>query len=144
MVKFLPFKLSRISSKMSVRLLMSSYSICNTTISCDSLGIHYEVSRKDGVRSVKRWDSSTNTNITVGEIQFRLIITKSLIKLGPTMVQEGEWRNVNDVFVKCRMLSDSRTFEGKDGRRYRWNLTWKGPVVRLLYLRVQKSLRVMR
>lgn len=113
---------------MSIHLLISSDSYRNTTISCDSLGIHYEVSTHDGVISIKRWDSSTNANITVGEVQFR-VFSKDQIKLGEYMVGEGEWCNIMDVLLKSDKTSFTRRFQGKDGKGYRWKRRWKLLVV---------------
>jgi hypothetical protein len=80
---------------MSVRIYFSNGSIRNTTLSCDSLGIHYTVSKTGGVISLARWDSETNSNITVGEIEFRLL-EKHRIRVG----QDGEWQLMKDFLSK--------------------------------------------
>jgi hypothetical protein len=77
---------------MSIRLILSNNSVRNTTANCDSLGIHYEVSKSNGVVTVTRWESSSNRNVVVG--QFELFYFKNdKIRLGAT----GEWRLLGEV-----------------------------------------------
>lgn len=104
---------------MSIHIFMSSNSVKNTTFSCDSLGIHYEISKQNGVITANRWDGSTNTNTTVGEIQYPLL-SRDRIKLGERMVEEGHWHDTRDVLVRSGGISTARSFEGKDGKKYRW------------------------
>jgi hypothetical protein len=80
---------------MSIRIYFSNGSIRNTALSCDSLGIHYTVSKTGRVISLARWDSETNSNITVGEIEF-LLLEKSRIRVG----QDGEWQLMKDFLSK--------------------------------------------
>jgi hypothetical protein len=47
--------------------------VCNTTASCDSLGIHYEVSKDHGIISVSRWKGGIpDRNVPAGDIQYHL------------------------------------------------------------------------
>jgi hypothetical protein len=86
---------------MSVRIYFSNGSIRNTTLSC----IHYTVSKTGGVISLARWDSETNSNITVGEIEFRLL-EKHRIRVG----QDGEWQLMKDFLSKDEETVMSRYF----------------------------------
>lgn len=83
---------------MSIRLICSNNSVRNTTVSCDSLGIHYEISKSQGIVTVKRWDSPTNTSIVVGEFELP-IFKRDRIRLGG---DKGEWRLLDEVLYKNR------------------------------------------
>jgi len=77
---------------MSIRLILSNNSVRNTTVSCDSLGLHYDVSQSNGVVTVARWESAGNKNIVVGQFElphFR----KDKVRLG----EIGEWRLLEGV-----------------------------------------------
>lgn len=47
---------------MSIHLIFATNSVRNTSITCDSLGIHYEVSDSQGIFTIKRLYSSSNWN----------------------------------------------------------------------------------
>jgi hypothetical protein len=80
---------------MSVHLIFSNNSVRNTTITCDSLGIHYEVTSKHGVVSIARWDRNINRNVTIG--QFVLPFwSKDKIRLG----DDSQWRPLKEVLYK--------------------------------------------
>ena len=68
------YKLQKHHVKMSINLFMSSNSVYNTTLSCDSLGIHYDVvkSSETGIITVTRWESGADTNHFVAEIRYPL------------------------------------------------------------------------
>jgi hypothetical protein len=85
---------------MSIRIYFSNGSIRNTTLSCDSLGIHYTVSKTGGVISLARWDSETNSNVTAGEIEFRLL-EKDKIRIG----QDGEWQSMKEYLSRENVIS---------------------------------------
>ncbi|KAG8806369.1 hypothetical protein FRC17_005058 [Serendipita sp. 399] len=108
---------------MSIRLLMTGNSVRNNTISCDSLGIHYDVSRntETNVITVQRWDSESNAFFFVGE--FHLFAFKhDQIRMG----SNGEWMLKRDYLYKegSNPISSARTFETKDGTKYRWKIRW--------------------
>lgn len=111
---------------------MSSNSVRNTIIACDSLGIHYDVSRtgpSGGIVCVQRWDSSTDTSTAVAEFEFRTF-SKSQIKLGDAALREDRWSNMVDILMKeGNMLSANRTFFGKGGEKYKWRSGLKKLVV---------------
>ena len=75
-----------------IRLEFSNNSVRRTTAQVDSLGIFYSVSREDdGIINVRRWDQPTNTEILVGQINFKWF-TPSLVRVG-----EGtQWVNIRD------------------------------------------------
>jgi hypothetical protein len=59
---------------MSIKILFSDDSIRNTTASCDSLGIHYNVTKEEyglnAIRRVEKWDKETNKNVLI--VEFKL------------------------------------------------------------------------
>lgn len=80
---------------MSIRLYFSNNSVCNTTLSCDSLGIHYTVSKTGSITTLTRWDSESNSNVFVGEFD-RPIFKKHKIRVG----QDGEWQDLSKFLYK--------------------------------------------
>jgi hypothetical protein len=107
---------------MSIRLLLSTNSVYNTAISCDSLGIHYHLSKKNGIISLTRWDSASNSNVLAGQYEFN-ILSKSRIKMGDS--DDGTWVNMRDLlFREGSMLSPARYFIGKSGVKYKWSHGW--------------------
>jgi hypothetical protein len=54
---------------MTISLEFASTSTRNTTISCDSLGLHYELSDEDGTTTLKKWDSGKNENALIAQFQ---------------------------------------------------------------------------
>jgi hypothetical protein len=83
--------------KMNIHILFSNNSVRNTTASCDSLGIHYEVSNEhlNGTVRVHRWESATNTNVLVGEFKLP-IFQYDKIKLA----RDPEWRPMRDFLIR--------------------------------------------
>jgi hypothetical protein len=77
---------------MSIHLILSNNSVRNTTVNCDSLGIHYEVSKSNGVVTISRWESSSNRNVVVGQFEF-FWFKNDKIRLGAT----GAWRPLGEV-----------------------------------------------
>ncbi|PVF93503.1 hypothetical protein CPB86DRAFT_107727 [Serendipita vermifera] len=110
---------------MSNRLIFANNSVKNTTLSCDSLGIHYKVSRSrdDGIISVARWDRKTDQKVTVGQFRFRLF-RKDQIKLA----SDTKWRNLKEVLYKRKgeCWTPDRSFVANNGTVYRWVLKHKG------------------
>lgn len=132
---------------MSIHLILSSNSVRNTTVRCDSLGIYYEVSESHGIVTVKRWDSPNNASVVVGEFEL-FTFKKDKIRLGG---ERGEWGLLQDVLHRnggalCSMLVfnatedfilflkitsySARTFAGNDGKQYRWKTRWGALLVR--------------
>jgi len=86
---------------MSVHIYFSNNSIRDTTLSCDSMGIHYTVARVKDAVSVTRWDSKTDSNILVGE--FKLPFFKhDEIRVG----EKGEWQLLPNYLTR----TDSKFF----------------------------------
>ncbi|PVF93498.1 hypothetical protein CPB86DRAFT_790063 [Serendipita vermifera] len=111
---------------MSIHLVFSNNSVRNTAITCDSLGIHYEVSEKHGVVSVARWDRNINRHVTVG--QFRLpFFSKDKIRLS----DDPEWRPLKLVLYKRedKFWTSARSFQGNNGAVYRWKARWSDGLV---------------
>lgn len=80
---------------MAVNLILSSNSVRNTTVTCDSLGIHYEVSENDGVVTVNRWDSASNKNVFIAEFELHKL-HKDKVRMG----EGGDWRELDEVLPK--------------------------------------------
>jgi hypothetical protein len=109
-------------SIMSIRLLLSSNSVYNTAISCDSLGIHYQLSKANGIVSLTRWDPASNSNVLAGQYQFNHL-SKSRIKMGDN--DDGTWMNMKDLlFREGSVLSPARYFIGNSGMKYKWSHGW--------------------
>ncbi|CCA71146.1 hypothetical protein PIIN_05081 [Serendipita indica DSM 11827] len=108
---------------MSIRLLISSDSLRNTTFSCDSMGIHYDVSKEGDIVSIYRWESKSNQKVLVGQIQFHLVSLNlnDKVRIG----ENGEWKKRKDVLTLDGGNFIARTFEGNDGVRYKWKLHWE-------------------
>ncbi|CAG7852275.1 SubName: Full=Uncharacterized protein {ECO:0000313/EMBL:CCA72330.1} [Serendipita indica DSM 11827] len=108
---------------MSIHLFMSNNSVYNTTLSCDSLGIHYDVTKSSdtGIITVTRWESSTNTNHFVAEFCYPLA-SPDKVRLGG----QTEWMKRGEFLkrVEGHPLSLSRTFMGNNGTQYRWKIHW--------------------
>ena len=83
---------TRLELEEPIRLEFSNNSVRRTTAQVDSLGIFYSVSREDdGIINIRRWDQPTNTEILVGQINFKVFVP-SLVRFG-----EGEqWGNIRD------------------------------------------------
>lgn len=63
-------------------LILSKNSLQNTTLDCDSLGIHYQVSTTDNITTLRRWDgrSGPDTYVDIGQWEHR-IFKKNTFKL---------------------------------------------------------------
>lgn len=74
-----------------IQLIMSTNSVRNTAFTSEELGLRYDVTKKSGVVTIRRWDRGTNQTVVVGE--FKLPdFSKDLIRIGPT----GPWIPVKD------------------------------------------------
>ncbi|PVF94965.1 hypothetical protein CPB86DRAFT_788542 [Serendipita vermifera] len=106
---------------MSIHIKFSNNSLRNTTASCDSLGIHYEISTtQDRVIHVHKWDSKNDQYVPVGELKFYVFKQDEI-----RMPGETEWRPMIDIFKKASSFwIISRIFSGNDGKEYRWKATW--------------------
>ncbi|PVF94968.1 hypothetical protein CPB86DRAFT_788550 [Serendipita vermifera] len=101
---------------MSINIQLANNSLKNTTASCDSLGIHYEIEKEQGIVSVKKWDRQGNRNVPVGDIQY-LIFGHDKIH----MSGEDEWNRMSHFLKRSsKPFSSARTFIGNDGKEYRW------------------------
>jgi hypothetical protein len=70
----------------------------NTTASCDSLGIHYEVSKEYGIISVNRWEGGDlERSVPAGDIQY-LFFHQDMIRLPG----ESEWKVMGEFLRKSR------------------------------------------
>jgi hypothetical protein len=91
----------------SIRLEFSNNSIRRTTAQVDSLGIFYSVSKEDGIISVRRWEQQTDSEILVGQINFKFL-GSSLIRFGG---EKKEWGHIPDFlrrehgFILSRFVS---------------------------------------
>ena len=127
---------------MSIHILASNKSVRNTTLSCDSMGIHYEVSKlkqeKDSVVSVHRWESTTNQNTLIGQIEFHWFAPDRLRLMG---TGNDGWQRRKDILnnqesnplsrcvistyhIFLLITSRTRTFTGNNGVRYKWRFHW--------------------
>jgi hypothetical protein len=75
-----------------IRLEFSNNSVRRTTAQVDALGIFYSVSKEDGIISIRRWEQRTNTEILIGQINFRCF-KPSLIRFGG---EEKQWGRIHD------------------------------------------------
>ncbi|KIM25624.1 hypothetical protein M408DRAFT_314841 [Serendipita vermifera MAFF 305830] len=103
----------------SIRFYFSNGCVCNTTIACDSLGIHYTVSKKNAITTLTRWDSETDSNVFVGEFERRNFQTHK-IRIG----QDGEWQVLKEFLYKGNggKLSSARSFKANNNIHYRWKI----------------------
>lgn len=76
----------------NITLILSNNSLRNTTVSCDSLGIHYNVSKSGGIVAVRKWDAARNSEQVVGEFRPRFF-SRDLMKFR----EDSDWRRVVDV-----------------------------------------------
>ncbi|PVF93501.1 hypothetical protein CPB86DRAFT_790067 [Serendipita vermifera] len=108
---------------MSIHLIFSNNSVKNTTVECDSLGIHYEASKKHNIVSVTHWDSSTDQMIPVGQYHFP-DLGKGLIKLP----KDADWRPLKELLHKRpgAWWFPNRAFTADDRTVYQWKLERKG------------------
>ncbi|KIM19767.1 hypothetical protein M408DRAFT_30946 [Serendipita vermifera MAFF 305830] len=104
---------------MPIHIYLSNNSVRNTTISCDSLGIHYTASKAKKIVSLSRRDITTNANVVVGEFELHSF-RKDRIKVGPN----GQWQDTQDYFEGLGMFSTSLTFPSNNGMKYTWKDHW--------------------
>ncbi|PVF94969.1 hypothetical protein CPB86DRAFT_788551 [Serendipita vermifera] len=101
---------------MSVYIQLSNNSVSNTTATCDSLGIHYDISKVNHrVVSVKKWDRTINQDLTVGEFKFHFFRRNQIRMRG-----DGKWMPITDFLRKGGSWSAVRIFRGNDGNDYKW------------------------
>lgn len=102
---------------MSLRLAFSNNSVRNTTITCDNLGLRYEVSKKHSTVSIARRDLRTNQIVAVA--QYRLpFLDKEKIRFGDS----GPWRPLKGVLYRKSgdYFGNAKSFMGSYGSVYRW------------------------
>ncbi|KAG8781585.1 hypothetical protein FRC20_006901 [Serendipita sp. 405] len=106
---------------MSVQLVMSNSSVRDTTLSCDSLDIRYEVShsRSGSITTVQKWDRSINKHTTVGEFRLPFFFRDTI-----RVQNETEWHPLKGFLFKegRRIFNTSRVFEGAGGIKYKWRI----------------------
>ncbi|PVF94956.1 hypothetical protein CPB86DRAFT_712048 [Serendipita vermifera] len=100
---------------MTISLLFASTSTRNTAISCDSLGIHYEVSDEDGTTSLHKWNSEKNENALIGHFQVPRLSSDKIKWPG-----QDEWKPLDTFMGKPTKNPFATTFNGADGTEYRW------------------------
>jgi hypothetical protein len=72
--------------------------VSNTSASCDSLGIHYEVSKEHGIISVSRWEGGdANRSVPVGDIQYHLFHRDKVRLPG-----DSEWKVMGEFLKRTR------------------------------------------
>ncbi|KLO20080.1 hypothetical protein SCHPADRAFT_884838 [Schizopora paradoxa] len=106
---------------MNASLTLSHNDIRNTTLDCDSLGIHYQVMSDIGLLAtgkntqIRRWDNQLRQFIPVAEWE-RHSFESDVFKFpnGRTF-PVSTFMSSNRGFAKIE-----RTFVGDDGRRYSW------------------------
>ncbi|KLO20084.1 hypothetical protein SCHPADRAFT_992193 [Schizopora paradoxa] len=105
-------------------LIFSHNDIRNTTLDCDSLGIHYQVVSDSGLlrtgknTQVRRWDSRSNQQVTIAEWE-RHSFSSDVFKFPA----RGESVPVSTFMTKKRGFGKiKRSFVGDDGRRYIWRV----------------------
>jgi hypothetical protein len=83
---------------MSFNILFSNNSVRNTTASCDSLGIHYDVFKEHGIVNVRRWEGGIpNSSVPVGEIEYHFFRRDRIHLAG-----DSEWRIVGEFLKRSR------------------------------------------
>jgi hypothetical protein len=128
---------------MSIKVIFSNDSICNTTASCDSLGIYYEITKTallGGTRRIEKWDRESNENILVGEIKMPAFSHGTVKFPG-----DADWKPLTHFLWKaetsssvskyvhflapsdsaswltlCLWVFRSRRFRGNNGIEYKW------------------------
>lgn len=83
------------SSMSEIRIILSGNSVRNTTAACDSLGIHYDISKPKDAVQVKRWNSNTNGNGLVGEFKLP-IFSRDVIRFN----SDEEWVPLKTFLVR--------------------------------------------
>jgi len=104
-----------------IHLEFSNNSVRRTTAQVDSLGIFYSVFKEDGIVNVRRWEQQTNTEVLIGQINFKFF-RPSLIRFG----EEKQWGYIHDFLRREHgfILNPAKTFTGSHGTKYRWCLPW--------------------
>lgn len=80
----------------SIKLITSSNSVRNTTISCGSLGVHYDVWKPNDAVIVRRVDDRTRQGVLVGEFSLHKF-SKDVIRFGPN--PGVQWMPVKEFLV---------------------------------------------
>lgn len=100
---------------MSVHLYFANNSIRNHTRSCDSLGIHYIVSKAGRITSLSRWEGQKNSNAVVGELELPFF-RRDRIRVG----SNGQWQPLRDYLNKSNIFSISMSFISNNRMKYTW------------------------
>lgn len=104
---------------MSVHLYFSNNSIRDTTVTCDSLGIHYNVSKSGRIISLSRWDSTTGSDVLVGQFELPFM-SKDKVRIGPN----GQWQPLNKYIDGGGHFSTTMSFTSNNGMKYSWKTNW--------------------
>ena len=82
------------------RLIFSSNSLRNNEISCDALGIHYQLSTPtDGLTSITRWDPRQENDILIAEWE-RKNYGKDRVRMASSQVLIPDGCESEDGFVR--------------------------------------------
>jgi hypothetical protein len=138
---------------MSIKVIFSNDSICNTTASCDSLGIYYEITKTallGGTRRIEKWDRESNENILVSEIKMPAFSQNTVKFAG-----DEDWKPMTHFlwkaptsssastcvhflppdsaswFTFCLWFLRSKVFRGNNGVEYKWKI--KGNKLEVCY-----------
>jgi len=112
------------------RLIFTKNSLRNTSIACDSLGIHYQLETPtDGLKSqritkLSRWNSEDDTHILVAEWE-RNIVKNDRFRIVQTSTGDADFLPLKEIFPvtwgdSWGRVVFNRTFIGYDGRKYVW------------------------
>jgi hypothetical protein len=71
-------------------LHFSNNSVDNTTISCESMGIHYIVTKPARILSLSRWDQGVHAYVKAGQFERSDFAWKHWVRLG----QDGQWQRL--------------------------------------------------
>lgn len=85
---------------MTVHIYFSNNSIRKTKLSCDDLGIHYDVSKSGKTITISRQGNKTYGNMVVGQFEFHSF-RKDRIRAGP----DESWRPMKEFFSKSGLFS---------------------------------------
>ncbi|CCA72332.1 hypothetical protein PIIN_06266 [Serendipita indica DSM 11827] len=103
---------------MSISLVFESTSLYHNTISCETHGIRYQISRgSDDVVTIKRWDPKTDLMSSVYELKLPYFTKDMYRKPG-----EATWLPMRQLLQKAgnNPLSNTKAFHGSGGLEYRW------------------------
>jgi hypothetical protein len=68
----------------------SNNSVDNTSISCESMGIHYIVTKPARILSLSRWDPGVKAYVKAGQFERSDFAWKHWVRLG----QDGQWQGL--------------------------------------------------